>query len=131
MVAESKKTKDDDHEACKKAIIEKDKLIKKAAAEKKLLAKRIGEIENTVTGENANLTKKHKVMNDKLRAKTKELKEAVHENKKAVENEKGMQEIFNDKNRKISELEIALATTKSLLDYAKEINLKVKDKEEI
>ena len=77
MVAESKKTKDDDHEACKKAIIEKDKLIKKAVAEKKLLAKRIEEIENTVTGENANLTEKHKVMNDKLRAKAKELKEAV------------------------------------------------------
>ena len=50
------------------------------------------------------------------------MKGAQNENKKAIENEKGMQEVFNDKNRKISELELALATTKSLLDYAKEIS---------
>ena len=61
-------------------------------------------------------------MNEKLKNKIKELKEAQNEKKKAVENEKTLQESLNIKNRKISELEVALETTKSILAHAKEIN---------
>ena len=42
-----------------------------------------------------------------------------------------MQDLFNEKNKRISELEVALATTKSLLDYSKEINLKNKNGREV
>ena len=121
LVADAKQ-KEEDLKACKKVIAEKDKLLKKAAAEKKLLAKRVEEIENSVTSENASLSDQHRATNEKLKVKSKELKEAQNDNKKTIENEKGMQAIYNEKNRKISELELALATTKSLLDYAKEIS---------
>ena len=117
LVSDGKQRKGD-HEACKKAIAEKEKLIKNATADRKLLAKRIEELENSMTSENVILTDQQKTTNDKLKAKTKELREAQNENKKAIVNERDMQEVCNEKNRKISELELALATTKSLLDYA-------------
>ena len=123
LVADGKQKKDD-HEACKRVIEEKDKLLKKASADRKLLAKRIEEIENSVTKENASLSDQHKSASYKLKTKTKELEKAQNENKKEVENNRRMQDLFNEKNKRISELEVALATTKSLLDYSKEINLK-------
>ena len=61
-------------------------------------------------------------MNEKLKNKIKELKEAQNEKKKAIANEKTLQESLNIKKRKISELEVALETTKSILAHAKEIN---------
>ena len=71
LVADGKQKKDD-HEACKRAIAEKDKLLKKASADRKFLAKRIEEIENSVTKENASLSDQHKSASNKLKTKTKE-----------------------------------------------------------
>ena len=77
-----------------------------------------------MVAENAGLSDQHKTAHDKLVNKTKELKDAQNDRKKATENEKVLQEALNSKNRKIAELEIALATTKSILTHSKEINSK-------
>ena len=99
-------------------------MIRQAQDGKKLLAKRIEQIENTVVAENSGLSQQHKSANDKLKNKTKELKDASTEIKKLTDNEKILQEALNLKNRKIAELEITLATTQSILDHSKEVNNK-------
>ena len=116
------------HDACKATIDMKEKLIKQAQTDKKTLAKRIEQLENAVAVDNAGLNEQNRSTADKLKVKSKEVKDAQNTIKKASENEKILQNIINEKNRKISELEISLATTKSILEHTKEINHK-KDEE--
>ena len=73
------KQESNDHVECKKAIAAKEKMIRQAQDGKKLLAKRIEQIENTVVAENSGLSQQHKSANDKLKNKTKELKDASTE----------------------------------------------------
>ena len=97
-----------DHKECKRAIAEKDKIIKKAETDKKTLAKRIEEIENSIVAENTGLSEQQKSTNEKLKSKSKELKDASNELKKVIANEKTLQEALMIKNRKIAELEAAV-----------------------
>ena len=121
MLADAEKYRGS-HDECKAAINMKDKIIKQGLVDKKTLAKRIEQLENTVAVDNAGLSEQNRSTTDKLKVKSKEMKEAQNIIKKASENEKILQNIINDKNRKISELEISLATTKSILEHTKEIN---------
>ena len=123
--AELKANKENEsHVECKVALAAKEKMFKQALADKKNLAKRIEQIENTVADENNGLNDQQKSTSDKLKNKNKDLKDAQNALKKATDNERMLQETLNVKNRKIAELETTLENTKFLLAHTKDMNNK-------
>ena len=108
----------------RKVIKEKNKKISEAESRSKLLGQRVAELESSKNDDA--LDDKYKKLNDRLTAKSKELKKIEANLKKSESRVKELLERNSEKGKKIFELENVNTRLKVLKDQAQEIEEKTK-----